>query len=792
VLLVFAVYIDPLFFRRAFGGRDLIGYNLPIEHAIHDAYSRGRLPVWISGISGGRPLLANPNCGALYPERMLLGLFSYETAMKLHPVIHWALAGVGMMALLTALGAPASGAWIGAVTYVFSGVGISEVFYTNHHPGVMLLPWILWALVRRWETRGAQIVLLGLLFGLDFLAGDVFTIGMAVGACLLWILVETGRPAWLGGFKTLAVAIGLGLLVGLPQILATYLWAPETDRAIRGITLGEVVIFSLSPWRLLEFFVPYPFGITWKIDPLELWATAVFHGKGIGFFSSFYAGALAVVAFVATRRRRPKSPPGRKPADSRKPPRPGKPGEKKSPAAEVRPPGIRFARILIYAALVIAVPPNFLPNSLATTMSPFPLRYPEKFGVAIAFALAILTGLALESLRRPASRPWTIAVGAAIALLALGAQLSPDGTKDAVMMLTGVDLPYGKRAARVLPPSLVEGGLLWMATVVALDLFQKGRRRTFAAGLAIVTAVPILADAKIAQTYDQDYLIGATPIVTYLRRNDPEGQYRVLGEASYRPPSILEELQGTTDFGQFELFRRNWQYFMHEIWGRGTVLNYDFDDGNLSRTESLRRISFMDNYRDSPPFFRSLSLKWGIRFRDQKPVDGYQPIYGNDVQIVDGLDKTLPDIRLATKWREQWSATEALELLGHIEDGEIIVESGKRGEGSARPGTVRVLQRTPERLRLATDSLDPGWLFVLRGFFTYRTVLLDGKPVEVFPAQLAFSAIRVPSGRHTVEWIERVPGGRLSRWGPVLFVLASAGILIAGRAPREGVPRPVA
>jgi hypothetical protein len=783
VLLVLAVYIDPLFVRKMFGGRDLIGYNLPIEHAIHDAYSRGRLPVWISGISGGRPLLANPNAGALYPGRMLLGLFSYENAMKLHPMLHWALAGLGMMTLLGALAAPPAAAWIGAVTYVFSGVGISEVFYTNHHPGVMLLPWILWAFVRRWERPGGRLITLGLLFGLDFLGGDVFTIGMAIGACLLWIFTEMEKAGRIRALNGLAAAIGMGLLIGLPQILATYLWAPETDRAIRGITLGEVVIFSISPWRLLEFFVPYPFGITWKIDPLELWATAVFHGKGIGFFSSFYAGALAVVAFVATRRRKAKPAAApRRPAGAKKAARPP---EKAAPSFEARPRGVRFARFLIYAALIIAVPPHFLPNSLATATSPFPLRYPEKFGVVIVFGLAILTGLAFESLRRPARRPWVIAVGAAITLLALGTWISQEGTRDAVMLLTGVDLPYGKRASTVLPRAFIEAGLLWMATVVGLDLLQKGTKRTLAAALAIFTLVPILADAKIAQTYDQDYLIGPTPLVWYLRKNDPAGEYRALGEASYRPPSILEELQGTTDFGQFELFRRNWQYFMHEIWGVGTVLNYDFDDGNLSRTESLRRISFMDGYRDSPNFFGSLALRWGIRFRDQQPVAGFHPIYGNNVQVVDGIEKAFPDIRLAQKWKEQWSATEALDLVGHLDEGEIVVESGKRGEGTARPGTVKILERTPERLRLEADAPDATWLFVLRGFFTYRTVLLDGKPVECFPAQLAFSAIRMPAGKHRVEWIERVPGGRLSRFGPVLFILIAIGIAFA--RPRGSV-----
>ena len=53
-MLVLAVYSPTLFSRRNFAGRDLLVYQLPIEKAVHDAYSRGALPVWISEISGGR------------------------------------------------------------------------------------------------------------------------------------------------------------------------------------------------------------------------------------------------------------------------------------------------------------------------------------------------------------------------------------------------------------------------------------------------------------------------------------------------------------------------------------------------------------------------------------------------------------------------------------------------------------------------------------------------------------------------------------------------------------------
>jgi len=164
VILVVALFADPLFLGRNFAGRDLLPYHLPMEHEIHDAWSRGVLPVWTSCISGGRPLLANPNLGTLYPVRPILALLSFPAAFRIFPVFHWIVAGIGMMRLLRAVGRGGAAAWIGAVTYVFSGVGMSEVFYTNIQPGMALLPWVLWAGARPVASRARRVLPLAALF----------------------------------------------------------------------------------------------------------------------------------------------------------------------------------------------------------------------------------------------------------------------------------------------------------------------------------------------------------------------------------------------------------------------------------------------------------------------------------------------------------------------------------------------------------------------------------------------------------------------------------------------------
>ncbi len=146
----------------------------------------------------------------------------------------------------------------------------------------------------------------------------------------------------------------------------------------------------------------------------------------------------------------------------------------------------------------------------------------------------------------------------------------------------------------------------------------------------------------------------------------------------------------------------------------------------------------------------------------------------------DEHENAYPDIRLLTSWREEESAVAALKVVPRLASGEIVIESGASGARSARPGRLRILEKSPERLRIEAEALDPTWLFVLRGFWNYRAILVDGRPVEDAPAQLAFSAVRVPAGRHTIEWRELVPGLAVSRWGPALFLVAGA-VLLAYR-----------
>jgi hypothetical protein len=272
-------------------------------------------------------------------------------------------------------------------------------------------------------------------------------------------------------------------------------------------------------------------------------------------------------------------------------------------------------------------------------------------------------------------------------------------------------------------------------------------------------------------------------------RMDPRGAFRTLDERFYLPPSPLGNVPFGDPYG-VEFDRQSWSWATPALWHRGTVLNLDPDIGDLSRVASLRAASsYMAKSPSAESFFGALSLRFGVRYADQPPLRGFERVGGDRLRDWDVNPRAFPDIRLLERWREAPDAVAALQGLAGLPEGEVVVESGQSAAGSARPGRLTVGEKTPERMTLEADCPDPTWLFVLRGYWRYRRVLVDGERVSAVPAQVAFSALPLRAGRHRIEWQEEVPGSKLSRWGPVLFALGAAGLLLpAGKSARGARP----
>jgi hypothetical protein len=131
--------------------------------------------------------------------------------------------------------------------------------------GAVTLPWAIVCALRYAEQPGAaRLVIAGLVTASILLAGDAMTFGIA----LVGVMLATRR------WEVCAVALGLAA----PQMLPVLFTASETAQSHQ--TLAQAEVWSLKPWRLLEFAGGPIFSFEVG-DGEALWARSVFIGAPV-------------------------------------------------------------------------------------------------------------------------------------------------------------------------------------------------------------------------------------------------------------------------------------------------------------------------------------------------------------------------------------------------------------------------------------------------------------------------------------------------------------------------------
>src|SRR5512142_1419265 len=229
--LVVLLFADLLFLPVMIFGRDVNSYFLPLESAVHRAWASGRLPLWFAEVSGGKPLLPNPNAGVFYPLRLLAAALPFAAGFKLYLVAHVFLAGWGAMRLARALGVSRGGELVAAATYALSGPFLSTVLFSNMLPGAALMPWAAFAGLRLADRPGARrAAAAAALLALAILAGEPFTLLLC--AAFFFAFAASAEPdRRLRATALSAGACAAAVAAAAIQLVPMFLYLPETFRA---------------------------------------------------------------------------------------------------------------------------------------------------------------------------------------------------------------------------------------------------------------------------------------------------------------------------------------------------------------------------------------------------------------------------------------------------------------------------------------------------------------------------------------------------------------------------------
>jgi len=388
--LVTIAFWEVLAQGRVFFFRDFALFFYPKRHFAAEALRHGRIPFWNPYGACGEPLLGAYQPAVFYPLAVIYYLFPMPQSFMWFVLFHFLLSGAGAYYMMRAWGARRPAAAFTAFAWAFSPAFVGVADYVSFLTSLSWLPWCL-AFARRITTgRAARgFVFLSISFAMAVMAAapePVIFIAALLVAYAAWNLVTAWRrrglaAAWRPAAIIVASIVAGVLLSGVEVV--PFLHTLRYSARHEGLSIKDSGKWSASPGDALLLFLPRfrlfadRGGIYWHG---QHWLKTVY----LGVLAPFLAGW----TLLAVRRRR----------------------------------NWFFAAVALLFVLM-AGGPNSPLWLLAYKHVPGValIRYPVKFYLPAAFAVAALAGFAFDDLLVCARRKEVLRPALLVCLIAAAA-----------------------------------------------------------------------------------------------------------------------------------------------------------------------------------------------------------------------------------------------------------------------------------------------------------------------------------------------------------------------------------
>lgn len=793
VLVLVVMFWKVLFTSQMFFFRDVYNYTYPHVKFIHDAVHHGYLPYWNPLLNYGEPLLADPNFLFFYPTTLLIILLPVAYAYCLHYILHFAIATVGAYCLARQWNQSRLASLFAAAAFGLSGPLLSLGNFYNEAACAAWIPWALFLTEKALARRSRRPwILLTVVFALQFLAGEMFTLLATFMLCFGYALFRAGdfrKPLTANNRRILAGFFLVGvLMMGLSavQLLPAAHLLAHSRRGLQGLPFRETTYWSFNPLKLVELVLPNFFGTS--VESPTIW-NFVINGHNNPYLPSVFVGfvtlffALIGGVFCPDRRK-------------------------------------RFVALAAGGLLILSFGRYTPVFSLVYLLFP-PLelvRFPVKLLVPWALLVCLLAGWGVDALRDKKT-PWSTKRRATLVplgcLLALSAALwtcsfifpaliSTAGEK-ILIVCNGphVQWPAGGR----LTPLDAAGGGELLLTLIKVYLpgfagFLLGgivwlkvleQKRPWAE--RVLPAVALLALCRLAAT---NYSVNPTvPKAFYTYRppvlqqvKTPAGPFRlsnvhrkrVMRKDTLNPSSFVNfdsipwvsrlSLLAQGDFqARIELLRGTM------LTGKDVISNDDVDlsfpvdlfnfwvffgaqvpdiskaDCLLGRTnvkyEIFNRPQTSSTLRKVGTFFNG-SAEPSYLFENTCAVP--RAYVASTALYSAGPLETLARLSIPT-----FNIREHVILPAREEKNFVSLASVDEGHSEHQPqadpaGSVKILQYQPDTVTLDAEMSRAGYVVLLDRYSPDWRVFVDRRAAPVLRANLMFRAVRVAAGKHLIRF----------------------------------------
>jgi len=722
----------------------------PVMGLVAESVRSLRLPLWNPYEALGLPLFAQMMHGALHPVSLAASLLAPGAGMDLVIVAHVLLAALGAMVLARELGASPAAAAAGGLAYGLSGYVLGMSAIVQYLCAAGTAPWAVVAV--RASGRGGRMATLGasLAVAASLLAGDPqwALVASALGLVLAW------EASGVRGVARAAATVAIGTALAGVQVVSTLVYLLETRR-YGGFGTLEHAMWALSPWRIVEMVAPGFFGGR----PGRVLGSPVFERLGgpsqfpMPFAPSVFVGAIPLVLAAA--------------------------GVGAS----------RAARALGASALVLlwlALGSNLGADQLLGAIPPWSsFRYSEKMVGPLTLCLAILAALGADRISKGPRRGalaaglFAVGLGGAVAAAALAlwpGPLPPDfGAVVRDRLATGVAqaaLGLVLLAAALAAASRPAVGRHFAALAAGLVFLQSAAASPYAlhAGsrdavdthplqgiraLEPVTRVAVPAQAALAEVAKMDLDEGEWLVAAQSR----------MGEPSFNVPSRIDQV--TTYTGLEPRRHTRVARALRQAFGPGQWIAW--------RRFGLTHVVVNKAAMYEPEQLENArAATAGGRHVREDP-------WGFDVWEVPHRPWAFFAEGVVAADSEEEAERRLVDVIAS--GGPEVVIEGPVPPRTA-PGRVLSAERGVDWLRIEAETAHDAVLVVNDAYWPGWRAAVDGRPVEVEPADALIRAVRWPAGRHVLRMEYRPTEVRIGWLVSALGALALAGLVAWRRPPR--------
>jgi len=819
--VLLAVFWKLVFTHAMLFYRDVYNYTYPSARYIHDLCRQGALPYWNPYLNYGQPLLANPNLLFFYPSTLAIVLLPIDLAYKLHYLAHFALAGIGTYLVARRWGQSRAAAFLAASVFTFSGPMLSLGNLYNHVACAAWIPWALLATERALATppaTGRRILpygaglrpwlLLTVVFSLQFLAGEPFTLLATFGLCFAYAVWQQQMGIGDGGLGVKGVGRGRNpeaptpnpesrftrvftgataktvlsfFLVGcLMVLLSAVQFLPAGDflshsrRGTAGLRFAETSVWSFHPLSLLEVVAPDFFGFQ-QASPTG-WM-GLLNDNNFPYFRSVFIGMVPLFlawtgwAFGRDRRR-------------------------------------NFVALAALALLLLSFG-HFTPVfALAYLLVPLLelVRFPVKLLVPAVLLVGILAGWGLDALRLDCEHwrerrqrvllPLKALLACVVAIL--GFSLLAPGPMATLTRSCIEATGHGHRptgAAEIQPmanyfvvmtrayfPGLAGFTLGGLLIVVGLER-KKAWARYGLWGFALFGLGQLVqANYGANPTVPRSYYTYQPPMLREFKGQP--GTYRISSPLrSFLAPGEKAELQSFVNFQSIPeaadlppVARGAFQLAL--LLATGSMLHGVEANINLDLERSLPPYLYdleiyLNRQAPGPLYADCLLGRTNVKYilhpkREDSPATRLVSEVFNGSPQPSYLYESLCFVPRAYVAGTSLFSTDSLDTLRRLAspdfqamDNVILATptgSAPSVQGSSPAGQVESVEHAPNRVKLAVELSRPGYVVLLERYDPNWHATVDGREATVLRANQLFRAVYTEPGRHEVDFYYRQRG----------------------------------